>query len=210
MKANHLNCKQQHGFQTGKSVTTNLLEALNVWTEALMHNIPIDVLYLDYAKAFDTVPHQRLLNQVRSFGITGKTMEWITSFLSNRKQKVRANGAESTWSSVLSGIPQGSIMGPILFTLFVNDLPQHISSMISMFADDTKLYLPLTSDNSSEDLVADLNYLQQWAEEMQMRFHPSKCKVMHLGKDNTRRNYEMLDSDGKKHILEETEVEKDL
>ena len=120
---------------------------MNVWTEALMHNIPIDILYLDYAKAFDTVPHQRLLNQVESFGITGKTLQWIRSFLSNRKQKVRTNGVESSWSSVMSGIPQGSIMGPILFTLFVNDLPQSISSIISMFADDTKVYLPLTEDN---------------------------------------------------------------
>ena len=210
LKANNLNCTQQHGFQTGKSVTTNLLEAMNVWTEALMHNIPIDILYLDYAKAFDTVPHQRLLNQVESFGITGKTLQWIRSFLSNRKQKVRTNGAESSWSSVMSGIPQGSIMGPILFTLFVNDLPQSISSIISMFADDTKVYLPLTADNSSEDLVADLNYLQLWAERMQMRFHPSKCKVMHLGKNNARRNYEMVDSDNITHILEKTEVEKDL
>ena len=79
-----------------------------------------------------------------------------------------------------------------------------------MFADDTKIYLPLTSDNSYEDLVSDLNFLQQWAEQMQMKFHPSKCKVMHLGKNNTRRNYEMVDSNNKVHTLEETEVEKDL
>ena len=75
LEANHLNCKQQHGFQTGKSVTTNLLQALNVWTEALMHNIPIDILYMNYSKAFETVPHQRLLCQVESFGITGKTLQ---------------------------------------------------------------------------------------------------------------------------------------
>ena len=210
LKANDLSCKQQHGFQAGNSVTTNLLEAMNVWTEALMHNIPIDILYLDYAKAFDTVPHQRLIHQVESFGITGKVMQWITAFLSNRKQKVCANGAESTWSTVMSGIPQGSIIGPILFTLFVNDLPQNISSIISMFADDTKLFLPLTSDSSYEDLCSDLNYLQEWAVRMQMKFHPSKCKVMHLGKDNPRKNYQMIDSYNKTHILEKTEVEKDL
>ena len=127
---------------------------------------------MDYAKAFDTVPHQRLLCQVESFGITGKTLQWIRAFLSNRQQKVRANGVDSSWSPVMSGIPQGSILGPILFTLFVNDLPEKIKSIISMFADDTKLYIPLTSDSSFEDLIADLNYLQEWADTMQMRFLP--------------------------------------
>ena len=210
LKSNHLNCKQQHGFSIGKSVTTNLLEALNVWTEALMHDIPIDILYMDYAKAFDTVPHLRLLCQVESFGITGNMLQWIKSFLSNRQQKVMANGTESSWSPVISGIPQGSIMGPVLFTLFVNDLPGKISSIISMFADDTKLYLPLTSDNSTDELVADLNYLQLWAEQMQMKFHPSKCKVMHLGKKNTRKDYVMMDGDNNPYTLEKTEVEKDL
>ena len=85
---NHLDCEQQHGFTTGKSVNTNLLEALNIWSEALMHNIPIDVFYLDYAKAFDTVPHQRLLKQVESFGIKDKALAWITAFLDVRRQKV--------------------------------------------------------------------------------------------------------------------------
>ena len=209
LKSNNLNSKQQHGFQQGKSVTTNLLEAMNVWTEALMHDIPIDILYMDYAKAFDTVPHQRLLCQVESFGISGNLLQWIKSFLSNRQQKVLANGVESSWSRVISGIPQGSIMGPVLFTLFVNDLPEKISSLISMFADDTKLYLPLTSDNSTDELVADLNYLQLWAEQMQMKFHPSKCKVMHLGKKNPRRDYTMMDG-GNPYTLEKTELEKDL
>ena len=75
--------KQQHGFTTGKSVTTNLLEALNIWTEALSHNIPVDVLYLDYRKAFDCVPHQRLIRQVESFGITGDALRWLSAFLTS-------------------------------------------------------------------------------------------------------------------------------
>ena len=95
LKANNLQSKQQHGFTPGKSITTNLIECLNVWSEALMHNIPVDVLYLDYAKAFDTVPHQRLLDQVKSYGITGKVHAWIQAFLSDRTQKVKANGVES-------------------------------------------------------------------------------------------------------------------
>ena len=91
LKANENSCPQQHGFVKRKSVTTNLLEALNIWTEALMHNIPVYVLYLDYSKAFDTVPHQRLLKQVESFGVVDQALTWIESFLSNRRQKVRVN-----------------------------------------------------------------------------------------------------------------------
>ena len=90
----HYNSKQ-HGFTVGRSTTTNILEALNIWTEALQHNIPIDVIFLDYCKAFDSVPHKRLIKQVQSFGIDGEALRWIESFLNNRRQKILANGAES-------------------------------------------------------------------------------------------------------------------
>ena len=107
IKTNHLNCEEQHGFTANKSTTTNLLEALNVITEAQMHGIPVDVLFLDYQKAFDTVPHERLLRQVESFGIIDGALDWIKSFLSNRRQRVRVN---DSWKPVISGIPQGSIL----------------------------------------------------------------------------------------------------
>ena len=210
LKANELACLQQHGFVKNKSVTTNLLEALNIWTEALFHNIPVDVLYLDYAKAFDTVPHQRLVKQVETFGVTEKALKWIESFLSNRRQKVRVNNDVSDWSPVISGVPQGSILGPILFTLFVFDIPGEIESLISMFADDTKIYQLLTTDTSGEELEESLHLLEEWAEKMQMRFHPGKCKVMHLGSKNPKKNYSMKDGNGGMHVLEETTVEKDL
>ena len=210
LKSNNLQAKQQHGFTPKKSITTNLLEALNVWTEALMHNIPVDVLYLDYAKAFDTVPHQRLIDQVASFGIGGKVLSWIKAFLSNRQQKVKANGKESSWSPVISGIPQGSIMGPILFTIFVNDIPQKVSSIISMYADDTKLYLPLVHEDATDIIADDLESLQEWASKMQMQFHPSKCKVIHFGNNNPDREYTMHKTDGTLHVIEEDVIEKDL
>lgn len=207
---NHFASKRQHGFTSGKSVTTNLLEVMNIWTEALMHHIPIDVLYLDYQKAFDTVPHLRLLKQVQSFGITGEALNWLKAFLSDRKQKVIVNGSESQWVSVLSGIPQGSILGPVLFSLFVNDLPGEVQCLISMFADDTKIYLPLTTDMSTVQLQEDLWALEAWAKRMQMKFHPLKCKVMHLGSKNNKESYFMHKEDGTLHKLEVTEVEKDL
>ena len=210
IKENEFASQRQHGFTKGKSVTTNLLEVMNIWSEALMHGIPVDVLYLDYQKAFDSVPHLRLLEQVKSFGIEGKACSWLKAFLSNRTQKVRVNGSESKWAPVLSGIPQGSILGPILFSLFVNDLPNEIQSLISLFADDTKIYIPLTSDDSAQQLQEDLWKLEMWADMMQMRFHPLKCKVMHLGRTNQKKEYYMHTGDGDMHKLEETEVEKDL
>ena len=100
---------------------------------------------------------------MRSFGITGEALGWIEAFLSNRKQKVRVNGSESQWAPVLSGIPQGSILGPILFSLFVNDLPGEVKGLISLFADDSKMYIPLSSDDSAIQLQEDLWMLENWA-----------------------------------------------
>ena len=142
---NELSCHQQHGFTKGKSTTTNLLEALNFWSEAMMHKIPVDVLFLDYSKAFDTVPHKRLIQQVKSFGIQGEALEWISAFLSNRRQRVRVNGHLSEFKPVLSGVPQGSILGPVLFTLFVNNIPDVIKNIISMYA-DMKIYAAIISN----------------------------------------------------------------
>ena len=210
IKINEMSCHQQHGFIKRRSTTTNLLEALNIWTEATMHGIPVDVLFLDYSKAFDTVPHKRLMEQVKSFGIQGDALRWISSFLSNRRQKVRVNGQHSEFKPVLSGVPQGSILGPILFTIFVNDIPDEINNIISMYADDTKLYAAVASDVESSSLADDLKAVEEWARKMQMRFHPGKCKVMHIGRTNPCREYQMTTDDGQLHTLESVESEKDL
>ena len=210
IKVNHLACSQQHGFVKGKSTTTNLVEALNIWSEAVMHGIPVDILFLDYSKAFDAVPHRRLLKQVESFGVHGNALAWIESFLTNRRQQVRANGEVSEFKPVKSGVPQGSILGPVLFTMYVNDIPSELETIISMYADDTKIYTAITSEGSITSLKSDLQKLEAWAQLMQMKFHPAKCKVMHLGKNNKKETYQMKTADGNYHNLEETEVEKDL
>ena len=134
-----------------------------------MHGIPVDILYLDYAKAFDTVPHERLLLQISSFGIKNKTLAWIMSFLTNRRQRVRVNNKVSTWRPVDSRVPQGSVLGPTLFSIFVADVPREVTSLVSMFADDTKVYTSLDSPTSSAELNQDLNRLQDWSDKMQMR-----------------------------------------
>jgi hypothetical protein len=210
LKANLLQCEQQHGFTQGKSTVTNLLEAMNIWTEALMHGLPVDIIYLDYSKAFDTVPHERLLRQVSSLGIKGQLLNWIRSFLTGRRQKVKVHDAVSSWRPVESGVPQGSVLGPTLFAMFVCDVPSVVDNMISMFADDTKLYNVITDMDSGTSLSDDLNKLQAWSDKMQMKFHPEKCKVMHLGLRNPCTDYFMRKNDGTVHELQNTTSEKDL
>ena len=130
----------QHGFMSGRSCLTNLLESLECWTRALDEGYGIDVLFLDYRKAFDSVPHQRLIVKLKSLGITGKLLSWLTNFLTSRIMRVGIRGCFSEWILILSGIPQGSVLGPLLFLLFVNDLPDWILTSIRMFADDTKIW----------------------------------------------------------------------
>ena len=133
----------QHGFQSRCSCISQLLECLNDWTYNYDSSTGTDVIYLDFAKAFDTVPHKRLIHKLKAYGIRGKVLIWISKFLSHRRQKVVLRNGCSKWDEVICGVPQGSILGPILFLLYVNDIPTIISSTAKMFADDTKLYCPI-------------------------------------------------------------------
>ena len=151
--------KDQHGFRQRRSCTTQLLEVMEDWTKALEKGEPIDALYLDFSKAFDSVPHQRLLSKLRACGVSGTLLEWIHCFLTGRQQQVVVGGCCSSWSPVTSGVPQGSVIGPTLFLLFINDMPDVLSSAVKMFADDTKVYRPVPLKQDCAALQRDLDAL---------------------------------------------------
>jgi len=183
------NC--QHGFRKKRSCMTQLLEVMDDFTQLMDDNVPFDILYLDFRKAFDSVPHERLLVKLASYGIDGSVLKWVRGFLSSRTQKVRVGVEHSTEEMVSSGIPQGSILGPILFTIFINDLPNYVQSTCKIFADDTKLYEKSVNHDKLQD---DLTALQNWSLKWNLYFNSEKCKVLHAGKQNPEHVYYMGDA----------------
>ena len=189
--------KTQHGFSKGRSCTTNLLEFLEKVTCVLDEGHCMDIVYLDFSKAFDMVPTARLLAKVKSHGITGPTLRWLETWLSNRTQRVVINGRCSTWHTVTSGVPQGSILGPILFAIFINDLEDNIEDMVTLvkkFADDTKLAQVINSEADQRALQSGLDQLLNWSVTWGMNFNTKKCHILHLGRQNPHYTYNLSQS----------------
>jgi len=159
-----LNRSTQHRFRKGGSCLSNLLEFLDNVTNSLESHDSVDVIYLDFAKAFDKVPHLRLLEKIDKHGIEGKVRRWLQEWLSGRKQQVCLNGHASSWAAVTIGVPQGSVLGPILFLIYINDLDSHIVSSILKFADDTKLSRTVNNDSDRAVLQSDLHKLLEWSD----------------------------------------------
>ena len=146
-----------------RSTVMQLLRVLDDWTQTPDEGGSVDVIYMDFHKAFDTVPHRRLLYKLSRYGITGNLLQWIKVFLTGWKQRVAVNGSLSEWIRVLSGISQGSALGPVFFVLFINDLPDIVRSSVYLFADDTKIYFRVTNMEDREILQPDLIKLQDWS-----------------------------------------------
>ena len=196
----------QHGFRQGKSCITQLLDVFNDFSNFTDESRPFDVIYLDFKKAFDSVPHERLLVKLKSYGVDGKLFEWVEDFLRDRRQYVRVGNEYSSTMKVTSGVPQGSILGPILFLIFINDLPDSVNSICSIFADDTKAYN--TSDNGDQ-IQLDIRALEEWSQKWQLFFNCTKCKCMHFGNKNPKRDYFFTLGENKVKIPDCNE-EKDL
>ena len=173
---------RQYGFITGRSTTTQLLHYLDECTNITAEGGVVDSIYLDFSKAFDTVPHRRLLGKLAAYGVKGNLLSWIKAFLYNRTQEVVVNGSKSAPSPVISGIPQGTVLGPVLFVIYINDLLDNISSGGLMFADDTKIYRRITTRDDALQLQADINKLEEWSKLWQLHFNHDKCHVLTMGK----------------------------
>lgn len=198
----------QHGFMPKRSCLTNLLEFLEEITRIIDEGHCVDLIYLDFAKAFDKVPHMRLLSKIKAHGISGNIGKWIQEWLHERKQRVVLNGTESCSAEVTSGVPQGSVLGPILFVIYINDIDTAIDTLLVVlkkFADDTKAAAIVDTVEQSKLFQVQLNEVFKWSVEWQMLFNLDKCKVMHIGLNNKQHKYYM---DG--HQLKVTESEKDI
>lgn len=181
---NHLLSKCQHGFLPDKSTLTELLESISDWFDCIDKQLCVDIILLDFCKAFDSVVHQKLLYKCSLYGICGCFLIFLKNFLTERYQRVHLDGKFSNWIKVKSGVPQGSVLGPILFLIYINDFPEVLdpSSRGKLFADDSKFYNSFFKCYS-ESLVLknDLSNVLNWCSTWQMYLNCDKCAVMRFG-----------------------------
>ena len=172
-------CSKQHGFRFGRSCLTQLLHHFDDVLDSLTNNTDFDSIYLDYAKAFDKVDHKLLLRKLQLYGIHPKMIKWIESFLSDRKQAVVVDGHLSILALIISGLPQGTVLGPILFLIFINDIEHCIMhSIIRCFADDTRISIAIKSEHDVKLLQKDLKNVIDWSVRNNMALHKDKFEYI--------------------------------
>ena len=185
--------ENQHGFRAKRSCESQLLMTTDDISKSLNSGNQVDMAILDFSKAFDEVSHERLSRKLKYYRIDGNPRTWINSFLTDRKQQVVVDNATSDTAPVTSGVPQGTVLGPALFLIYINDIADNISSNIRLFADDCVLYRTInnTSDNTllQEDLK-DLSKLEQWSNIRQMDFNVKKCAIMQFSFSTRKQKYD--------------------
>lgn len=177
-KENHFFADNQHGFRPHRSCETQLAHTLGHISHLYDHKHTIDVIILDFSKAFDTVNHRKLIFKLERTGLNSRLILWISSFLRNRQQYVEIEHHKSVVKPVVSGVPQGSVLGPLLFLIFINDLPTAIQSQCRLFADDAIIY---NTSNNISNLQTDLVAVENWARQWQMSFNVDKCVFLQIG-----------------------------
>ena len=207
LETNNLLNSSQHGFRPGRSCTTNLLEFLEVVTTKIDEGKSMDLLYLDFTQAFDKVPRKRLIMKLKAHGIQGKILQWIVDWFSCRKQRVVLNGEVSDWEESKSGVPQGSLLGPVCFTVYNNDIDEAVINIdvAKKFADDGKGAHAINGPNDQMVLQQSIDNLDEWCLKWGMSFNTSKCKIIHVGRNNPNYDY-TLNSE----ILQTSDTEKDI
>jgi ribonucleases P/MRP protein subunit RPP40 len=192
-----------------KACVTNLLACRNKVSKCINEKKSMDVLYTDFSKAFDKVSHKKLLHKLKSYGIVGQMGKWIGAFLRDRRQCVILGDAESSWKDVTSSVPQGTVLGPILFVIYINDLPDELKNDCEMYADDNKIMAVYENQVVDNGLQEDINNTVKWCDTWSTSLNGKKCKIMHFGKSNPRNDY-YIEGGGEKIKLEKTEVKNDL
>ena len=186
LEINNLISDHQHGFRQNRSTLTQLLHHIHSILDILEHNENADIIYLDLSKAFDKVNHNILLQKLEQMKVTGKIKTWIQTFLTARTQTVVVDGHKSHPTKVLSGVPQGTVLGPALFILYMNNITDFIKhTIIKMFADDSKLIASIKNLNDREKLLEDLKALVSWTEKNSMSFNEDKFQLLQIGSDDS-------------------------
>ena len=180
LAANNILIDEQHGFRQNLSTTTQLVTATDDWSSSLQSRGQTDIVFLDFQKAFDRVPHPHLRSKLHYYGIRGDSLRWTMSLLANRHQAVVVNGARSAWMPVTSGVPQGSVIGPVLFLLYINDIKLNIKSTMRLFADDSVIYPRIDSPSDTHILQEDLHVLADWSTKWLMGFNIKKCATLSI------------------------------
>ena len=177
----------QSGFVPGDSTVNQLVDIYNTFCKALDNGLEVRAVFCDISKAFDRVWHKGLIYKLKRAGINGLLLDWLSDYLTNRKQRVVIPGGRSDWHFIRAGVPQGSILGPLLFLLYINDIVTDIQSCVRLFADDTSLYIIVDNPISAAEMInTDLETIHRWAEKWLVKFNPSKSEPLLVSRKNNR------------------------